>query len=48
MATLSGPETGLIPSLDRSWYTDPAVGGRELGRVFGWRGLLVGRGAERG
>jgi glycine betaine catabolism A len=46
MATLSESETGLVPSLDRSWYTDPAVLDAELERFFGRRWMLVGRAAE--
>ena len=44
MATLSDPS--LIPSLDRSWYTDPAVLEAELERFFARRWMLVGRAAE--
>jgi Rieske 2Fe-2S family protein len=46
MTTLSEPGPGLVPSLDRSWYTDPAVLDAELERVFGRRWILVGRAAE--
>ena len=46
MATLSEPEPGLVPSLARSWYTDPAVLDAERERFFARRWMLVGRAAE--
>jgi glycine betaine catabolism A len=46
MATLSEPEPRLVPSLDRSWYTDPAVLDAELERFFARRWMLVARAAE--
>jgi glycine betaine catabolism A len=46
MATPSEPDLRLVSSLDRSWYTDPAVLDAELERFFGRRWMLVGRAAE--
>jgi Rieske 2Fe-2S family protein len=46
MATLSESDRRLVPSLDRSWYTDPAMLDVELQRFFARRWMLVGRSAE--
>jgi Rieske 2Fe-2S family protein len=46
VATVSKSDPRLVPSLDRSWYTDPAVLDAERERFFGRRWMLVGRTTE--
>ena len=37
---------GLLPTLERSWYVDPAVFAAEQAAIFGRRWVLVGRSSE--